>query len=153
MLSTPVGLCVALARKSIASLAALTLGASYTSTDPGGPAAQLTLRFNTDGTWDFAVGSGDTPSGTPTSATWLPAGASAADYEVKYTVTAGPSNGAVVTNGAAAYSALSAQRTIDITLTDVAPISDAITVTVDLRRITNTSDAVSDSVVLNVVES
>lgn len=128
-------------------LAALTIGNAASSADPGGPVTDLTLTFKTDGTWAFTVGAGDTLTATPSSATWLPAGASAADYEMKYTVTAGPAPAgiATVTNGASAYSAVTVDRSILLSLTDPGPTTDTITVVVDLRHKVRTGDAVTDT--------
>lgn len=139
--------------KGFARLAALTHGATYTATEPTGTDVRVMLAFKTDGTWEVTFDPGDTPTGTPLSATWLPSGGLVADYEVKFTVTVSPASYGVVTNGASSYSALSTNRSIDLYGGGAGPDTDTITFTVDLRRINDTTDAVSDSVVFTITTS
>jgi hypothetical protein len=124
-------------------LAALTIGTSYSSTDTVN--AQLFLNFKTNGTWDLTVGGGDILAGSPTSATWLPIGQIASNYEVKFTVTTPPNGNGVVTNGASTFQAITATRSIDILVPGSVADEDFIVVTVDLRKISYPSDAVQDT--------
>lgn len=117
----------------------LGVGTAYAGIHPG-VAASCTFTLNTNGTWAVTFGSGDAPSGTPTSGTWLNGG-SAADYEVRYT----PSNqlGAPsITNGAAAYTAVSANREITISKTNADASADVL---IEVRKISDVSESVSDS--------
>lgn len=119
---------------------------SANSNDTSGPQASLFLNFRTDGTWDFTVDpSGDVLTATPSSGTWLvTSGANPANYEIKYTVTAGPTT-ATVNNDAATFTTLSATRSIEIMLAGTPPDTDSITVTVDVREILNTANTVQDT--------
>lgn len=131
--------------KGYGRLAALTIGGAYSSEDGAPGTANIILRFLTNGTWDRVGGSGDTVSGTPASATWLPAGALASDYKVKFTVTAGPSGVGVVTNGASSFQAITTTRLIDLSLSGGGADTDSITVTVDLQRVDDATDTVQDT--------
>lgn len=122
------------------------IGTSYNSNDPSGPQAQVKLTFKTDGTWAVTVDpSDDTLTGAPSTGTWLTSAIHAALFEIKYTATAGPSAAGVVTNDASAFTALSANRSIYLDLSGTAPDTDSITVTVDVRQILNTANAIQDT--------
>lgn len=140
MLSTPVGLATALVGGVARFLATnLGIGAAYSGTDPGA-AAGCTFTLKTDGTWEISFGGGDTGSGTPLTGTWL-TGGSAADYEVKYT----PSNevGAPsITNGAAAFTAVSANRSITVNKTGADASADVL---IEIQKTADTTESVSGS--------
>lgn len=74
MLSTPIGIAVALGQSSGAALVDdMGLGANYLSEDDGagpGLSASVTVTVKRDGTWTVTVGGDDTLTGTPTSGTW-----------------------------------------------------------------------------------
>ena len=133
------------ARQQVA-LVALTIPTTANSNDTGGPQALIALTFKTDGTWEFTDdGPSDVLTASPSSGTWLTDASHSADYEIKYTVTAGPSAAGVVTNDASSYTAMSANRAIQLDLTGSGADTDAITVTVDVRKIVNTADAIQDT--------
>lgn len=102
--------------------------------------AELTLTFSTAGTWAFTVGAGDTLGGTPTSGTWLASGA-AAEYEILFT----PSNlvnSPTVTNGAATYTAMSANRAFKVEKNNADASAECL---VSIRRIVNPPRTLTDT--------
>lgn len=121
-------------------VADLGLGAGYSATQAAS-LAELTFTVRTDGTWTMTVGAGDSGPGSPSSGTWLLAGGVAAEYEVRFT-NSGDSGTPILTNGAAAFTAMSANRTFKIEKTN----SDAsTTMTAEIRRIVNPPRTLTDA--------
>lgn len=118
----------------------LTLAANYTSTQAGA-LAEAILTFKTDGTWAYTVGAGDSSGGTPTTGTWLLSGGAAADYEILYTPSGGV-NSPTIVNDASSYTAVSANRAFTVSKNSADASSDVL---VSIRRITDTSEIVSQS--------
>lgn len=89
-------------------------------TDEPTMGAQAAVTFNANGTWNVTASTNRGPSTIPlpTSGTWLPAGESAGesagDYDVQYVATF--TGGATPSNGAPAYAALSASRTVSLVI-------------------------------------
>ena len=102
--------------------------------------ASVSFSIKPDGTW---TATGNTSRGqvswSPKSGTWLPAGQSAADYEVQFIMSTSGAPPATVTNGAAAYSNCGTQRTCSLTLPTAGGTSferyASASVTVRLRKI------------------
>ena len=118
----------------------LGLASDYGATDVGANAA-VTLTIKTDGTWTITGGAGDIVTGSPTTGTWLRAGGVAADYQVKFT----PSNqvnSPIITNGAATFTAISANRAITVEKTAA---TASATVLVELQLIADPGDSQSNS--------
>lgn len=82
----------------------------------GNTSAQVWLRLRPDGTW-IAEGEQQNSANpglrTLASGVWLPAGHTAADYTVQFTVATGSGTGAI-TNGAPIPSSLSTERSVSL---------------------------------------
>lgn len=141
MLTTPVGLAVALSGgAAIRNLVTdLGVGTAYAGIDPGSSASCI-FTLKTDGTWAVTVGAGDSSTGTPLTGSWLNGG-SASDYEVKYT-SSNELGTPSITNGAAAYTAVSANLAITVSKTNTDASADVL---IEVRKISDTSESVSDS--------
>lgn len=97
-------------------VANLGFDAAYTSTDAVNPTAALIITVKRDGTWAITVGPGDVLSlGSPASGTWTtnPSIDIGDQAEVQFVV-ANEVNVPVIVNDAAAYTALTADRAINI---------------------------------------
>jgi hypothetical protein len=88
------------------------VGAFYDSTEVAANAG-IIFTLKTDRTWEITFDAGDLGSGTPLTGTWLNAGGTAANYEVRYTSSSEVGSPAI-TNNASSYTAMTANRAFDI---------------------------------------
>lgn len=105
-----------LPRASPILVADLGFDTAYSSTDGVNPTAALIITVKRDGTWTITVGTGDTLSlGSPASGNWCSNRTSdiGDQAEVQFVV-ANEVNTPVIVNGASSYTALTSDRTIDI---------------------------------------
>lgn len=106
----------------------------------GDVAARVRLVMNQNGTWQItSTRTGSTNNGTTTldSGVWLPAGSSAADFTVRYTLTGGTGYGTVV-NTAPSDTPLTSAQTASLTVAVPASselFTDERTLTVVLTRV------------------
>lgn len=118
----------------------LGLGAGYTATQSAASTSVI-WTIKTDGSWEITFGAGDTGGGTPLTGTWLQAGGNASDYEVQFS-TANESGSPIITNGASSFTAVSANRSIEVSKSLADASAD---VTGVIRRIAATSESVTDT--------
>lgn len=95
-----------------------------------------------NGTWSVFASTSQGPGVTPapTSGTWLPAGATVADFEVQFNITSSGAAGRQTSNGAPAYASASTSRGASLALPTISgnnatERSASGTVTILLRRI------------------
>lgn len=102
--------------KASPTLVALGFDAAYSSTDATNPTAALTITVKRNGTWAITVGPTDTLSlGSPASGTWAANGSvDIGDQAEVQFVVANELNTPVIVNDAASYTALTSDRTINI---------------------------------------
>jgi hypothetical protein len=105
--------------------------------------ATVQVNINNNGTWSVTGGNskGSVAQPAPTSGTWLPAGASVADFQVQFVVS---NVGGTVTNGAAAYAACSTSRGVSHALPTISANNSTerqanATITINLKRISTGS--------------
>lgn len=97
-------------------LVALGFDTGYSSQDTVNPTAVLTITVKRDGTWAIGVGVADTlVSGSPSSGSWCgnPSAEIGDQAEVQFVV-ANEVNTPTIVNDAASYTALTSDRTINI---------------------------------------
>ena len=88
------------------------VGAAYSSTEVAANSG-ITFTLKTDRTWEITFDAGDLGSGTPLTGTWLNAGGTVTDYEVRYTSSSEVGSPSI-SNGASSYTAVSANRVFTI---------------------------------------
>lgn len=118
------------------------MGTVYSGTQASA-GTSVTLTVKTDGTWTITFGSGDTPSGTPTSGTWVTNGGSGvgSQFEVQFT-TAGAVGSPNISNDAAAFT----QITSDLAITVSKNLANALAdVTVNIRKLGSSSTELTDT--------
>lgn len=106
------------------------VGASYSTTHVASNAGIL-FTLKTDRTWEITFDAGDSGSGTPLTGTWLNAGGTASNYEVRYTAT-NQVGSPVITNPASSYVAMSANRAFEISKNGA---NASATLTIEIRGI------------------
>lgn len=118
------------------------MGASYAA-DEAGAATSVTLTVNRDGTWAITFGSGDTPSGTPTSGNWAASRFSTVGdaFEVKFTQSNEVGSPGIA-NDAASYTAITANRAIAVSKTGADASADIL---VEIREAGFTVPVLSDT--------
>lgn len=83
----------------------------------GSSEAELSLVLSADGTWSITKSVNHGGPGVIASGTWLPSGASAANYSVMYAYTTSNTSAAFsVSNDATSYVALSTSRNISVSI-------------------------------------
>lgn len=124
------------------------LDTAYDSTDAANPIASWTLTLHADGRWTITVGAGDVLSvGSPASGTWLQGGGIGAEFEAQFT-NANNVNTPVITNGAAAYTQVSSDLSIEVSRAGgVAASSD---ITVNVRALGTTTPVLTDTTTVTV---
>jgi hypothetical protein len=107
---------------------------SALSGQTGTVGSSVSLSINSNGTW--VIGGGPNFNGSPTSGTWLPAGLSAADHEVRFIIS-GNTGGAV--NGAPNFASCSVSRgcgvRAQVRADSIEYVENSIDVQCQLRRI------------------
>lgn len=94
--------------------------------------SSVSLSINSNGTW--SIGGGPNFSGSPVSGTWLPAGASVAEYEVQFVVSGtGGSNDAPNYVSCSATRACSVSAQVEASSTNF--VANGASITCRLRRI------------------
>lgn len=118
------------------------MASNYSATETGA-ATSVILTVNRAGTWAITFGSGDTPAGTPTSGSWAASPFSTVGdiFEVKFT----PSNqvgSPTITNGASSYTALTANRSIEVSKSGADASADIL---VEIREVNIAAPLLSES--------